>query len=70
MTTCFIGMSPSFEFALYTLFFLIGEEDNFVHFDKYRVNIKCHNYNYKGKKKIGTCYPILLWFYYFKQYII
>ena len=27
-STCFLGMSPAFEMALYTLCFLAGEEEN------------------------------------------
>lgn len=47
-------MSPAFELALYTLAFLVGEENNeiqigdFLILDKYRLNIKCYKFNDHG----------------------
>lgn len=54
----FIGTSPEFEFALYTLCFICGEEDNHLSLntgnDTYKLNIKC--YTMDGNK-IGTTFP-------------
>ena len=56
--TSFIGVSPEFEFALYTLAFLAGEEENFVTLDTgeeaFDLNVKCHKYD-RGSK-VGSCY--------------
>jgi len=57
--TSFIGVSPEFEMALYTLCFLLGEEDNEVTLrthgsDEFLLNIKCYTY---ARDKIGTAYP-------------
>ncbi|XP_063059266.1 uridylate-specific endoribonuclease B isoform X2 [Engraulis encrasicolus] len=55
----FIGVSPEFEFALYTLCFLTSpnHERVKVSFSLYEVEIVCHHYN---QKHIGTTYPVLL----------
>jgi poly(U)-specific endoribonuclease len=54
----FIGVSPEFEFALYTLCFLAGEEENYVDIrtgtDTFKVKIKC--YRMDGGK-VGTTFP-------------
>lgn len=56
--TSFIGVSPEFEFALYTLAFLAGEEENFVTLDTgeeaFDLNVKCHKYD-RGSK-VGSRY--------------
>ena len=55
----FIGVSPEFEMALYTLCFLLGEEENEVRLDTgtgdaFSLVIKC--YSMSGDK-IGTTFP-------------
>ena len=56
--TTLIGVSPEFEMALYTLCFLLGEEENEVTLntgtDEFVLNIKCYTY---ARDKIGTAFP-------------
>ena len=52
----FIGTSPEFEIAMYTLCFLCGEEDNRLDLLDYNINIKC----YRHRGHLGTSYPELL----------
>ncbi|KAL3780300.1 hypothetical protein ACHAW5_005714 [Stephanodiscus triporus] len=60
--TSFIGVSPEFELALYTMAFMrtlhTGEEDNYVTLDvgggeAFDLNVKCHTYN---GDQVGSCY--------------
>ncbi|XP_028838781.1 uridylate-specific endoribonuclease B [Denticeps clupeoides] len=54
----FIGVSPEFEFALYTLCFLTSPNERVkVSFSLYDLEIVCHHYN---QKHIGTTYPVLV----------
>ncbi|KAM6970538.1 uridylate-specific endoribonuclease B [Aplochiton taeniatus] len=54
----FIGVSPEFEFALYTLCFLSSPNERVkVTFSSYEVEIVCHHHN---QKHIGTTYPVLV----------
>jgi len=57
--TSFIGVSPEFELALYTLAFLAGEEENFVTLDTgngeaFDLKVKC--FKYDGGSKVGSSY--------------
>lgn len=52
-----VGVSPEFEFALYTLCFYCGQEDNYVDLGPYRVNVKCYR---MGENRIGSVFPIAL----------
>ncbi|KAL8159025.1 hypothetical protein V2J09_000562 [Rumex salicifolius] len=54
VSSSFVGVSPEFEVALYTLCFFLGEEDNRVQLGPYSVNIKC----YRLGNKIGSVFPI------------
>jgi len=60
-----VGSSPEFEFALYTLCFLVDKEENhFIevgpHDHIYRVNIKCYRWttNEKNTELIAAIFPI------------
>ncbi|MCJ8740496.1 hypothetical protein PDJAM_G00059790 [Pangasius djambal] len=54
----FVGVSPEFEFALYTLCFITSPNERVrVSFSLYDVEIVCHHYN---QKHIGTTYPVLI----------
>lgn len=56
--TSFIGVSPEFEIALYTMCFLVGEQENQITLDTgtdlFHLNIKCFK---MAREKIGTCFP-------------
>lgn len=56
--TSFIGVSPEFELALYTMAFLAGDNENIVTLDTggecFDLNVKCHKYD--GDSKVGSCY--------------
>ncbi|MCO5593917.1 hypothetical protein L7F22_047936 [Adiantum nelumboides] len=55
VSSTFVGVSPEFELALYTLCFYLGEEDNYLELGPYSVNIKCYHL---GREKMGSCFPI------------
>jgi poly(U)-specific endoribonuclease len=60
VSTSFIGVSPEFELALYTLAFLGGQEDNFCCLDgEHELNIKCYSIGHGHGRKIGTAFPEL-----------
>jgi len=56
--TSFIGVSPEFEFAVYTTCFLMGEEENEVVLntgtDEFHLKIRCYKI---ARDKIGTAFP-------------
>jgi len=56
--TSFIGVSPEFEFAIYTTCFLLGSEENDVVLktgtDEFHLNIRCYKI---ANDKIGTSFP-------------
>ena len=56
VSTTFVGVSPEFEVALYTLCFYGGSEDNYVEVGPYAVNIKCYRH---GRDRIGSAFPIV-----------
>ena len=56
--TSFIGVSPEFEIALYTMCFLVGQEENIVELNTGTGDIfklKCKVYT-MAKDKIGTSF--------------
>eukprot|EP00548_Thalassiothrix_antarctica_P006006 CAMPEP_0194130756 /NCGR_PEP_ID=MMETSP0152-20130528/1722_1 /TAXON_ID=1049557 /ORGANISM="Thalassiothrix antarctica, Strain L6-D1" /LENGTH=501 /DNA_ID=CAMNT_0038825365 /DNA_START=165 /DNA_END=1670 /DNA_ORIENTATION=- len=56
--TSFIGTSPEFELALYTMCFVAGEENNAITLDTgsdiFDLNIRCYQ---MGKDMVGTSFP-------------
>eukprot|EP00897_Mesotaenium_endlicherianum_P005443 jgi/Mesen1/4927/ME000246S04149 len=56
VTSSFIGVSPEFELALYTLCYYAGGEDNRVQMAQYEVNVKVYRL---GQDKIGSAFPIV-----------
>ncbi|TPX60668.1 hypothetical protein PhCBS80983_g01583 [Powellomyces hirtus] len=58
VSTFFIGTSPEFEIALYTLVFLAGSEDNNVVLDGVELNLKCHKFQSRGVVRLGSVYPV------------
>jgi len=55
--TDFIGVSPEFEMAIYTMCFIVGEEENYVELDTgtdvFELAVKVHT---MARNKIGTSY--------------
>jgi len=57
VSSMFIGTSPEFELALYTLCFLAGQEENIVQVGDYEVKIKVYRISSKYGDKVGSAYP-------------
>uniref|UniRef100_K3WX75 EndoU domain-containing protein n=1 Tax=Globisporangium ultimum (strain ATCC 200006 / CBS 805.95 / DAOM BR144) TaxID=431595 RepID=K3WX75_GLOUD len=57
VSTSFIGVSPEFELALYTLCFMNGKENNHIQLGPYWCNIKCFSFGHGDRVKIGTAFP-------------
>jgi len=65
LSSSFIGTSPEFEVAIYTLCFLLDEAENHIcevgepdHI--YHVNIKCYRWKNNDSGKIAACFPIAI----------
>ncbi|XP_042043583.1 poly(U)-specific endoribonuclease-B-like isoform X2 [Salvia splendens] len=54
VSSTLVGVSPEFEFAIYTLCFYLGQEENHVELGPYPVNIKC----YRLGNRIGSAFPV------------
>ena len=57
--TSFIGVSPEFEMALYTMCFLVGEESNVIRLDTGtgdEFELNCKVYRFGGRDKISTSF--------------
>lgn len=57
VSSSFIGVSPEFEFALYTLCFFSGQEKSIVQCGPYKVEMTCFRWNAAGKVYIATSFP-------------
>jgi len=57
-STSFVGVSPEFEIALYTLCFLCGEAENVICLGKYELVIKCIRTEVEGL--IEAVFPTLV----------
>ncbi|PNH03929.1 Poly(U)-specific endoribonuclease-B [Tetrabaena socialis] len=61
VSTFFVGTSPEFELALYTMCFLCGEgEKTFLEIAQYDLNVVCYRISSKYGDKVATAYPDLL----------
>ncbi|KAI9292641.1 hypothetical protein K502DRAFT_319489 [Neoconidiobolus thromboides FSU 785] len=55
----FIGTSPEFEMALYTLCFLTEQEKISASFSGIETAIIVHSFQSMGQRKLGSCYPTI-----------
>mmetsp|Transcript_20527 Transcript_20527/g.28344 ORF Transcript_20527/g.28344 Transcript_20527/m.28344 type:complete len:286 (-) Transcript_20527:76-933(-) len=60
ISTSFMGVSPEFEVALYTLMFLASGEKTTVELDGFKVSIRCYHIHTKHGVHIGSSFPELL----------
>ncbi|GFR44250.1 hypothetical protein Agub_g5452 [Astrephomene gubernaculifera] len=61
-STFFVGTSPEFELALYTLIFLCNpqQDKTFLELGPYDMNVVCYRIRSKYGDKVATAYPELL----------
>ncbi|CAB1117430.1 unnamed protein product [Ectocarpus sp. CCAP 1310/34] len=57
ISSSFVGVSPEFEIALYTLLFLLDQEKTIVDCGPYRVQVTTYIFREDGKKYIGSAFP-------------
>lgn len=57
VSSMFIGTSPEFEMALYTVCFLAGQEENIMQLGDYEVKIKVYRIRSKYGDKVGSAFP-------------
>lgn len=57
ISSSFIGTSPEFEFALYTLCFYCGGEVNHIELGEYQVKLTCHKWNQGHRTYVATSFP-------------
>jgi len=60
VSTSFIGVSPEFEFALYTMMFLASGERTVCELDGFDVAIRCYHINTRSGLRLGSSFPELL----------
>lgn len=56
-SSSFIGTSPEFEIALYTMCFFTGGDKDNLKCGPYNVEVTCYKYTFRGKTHIGTSFP-------------
>jgi hypothetical protein len=57
VSSMWVGSSPEFEMALYTLCFAAGQEENMVQIGPYDVKIRCYRIRSKYGDKVGSTFP-------------
>lgn len=60
VSTMWVGTSPEFELALYSLCFFAGQERNRITCGDYDVVIKCYRIHSKYGDKVSSCFPELI----------
>ncbi|CAL5223946.1 g6549 [Coccomyxa viridis] len=60
VSSIFIGTSPEFELALYTLCFVAGAEENIVTIAGYELKMRTYHIHSKYGDKVGSSFPELL----------
>lgn len=59
VSTMFVGTSPEFELALYSMCFFAGDEVNSVTCGQYNLDVKAYKWNcHGGTDKVATVFPI------------
>ncbi|KAG9290932.1 hypothetical protein G9A89_011082 [Geosiphon pyriformis] len=53
----FVGTSPEFELALYTLLFYLERQDTAFIVQDIRLNMKVHSFYQDGLRRLGSAYP-------------
>ncbi|KAI0225512.1 hypothetical protein L0F63_000371 [Massospora cicadina] len=53
----FVGTSPEFELALYTLCFLTGQDRVAASLSGFEIDIVTHSFKSRGERRLGSCYP-------------
>ncbi|CAG8701043.1 9010_t:CDS:2 [Dentiscutata erythropus] len=59
-STSFIGTSPEFELAMYTMLFLLKHSDTHVTLDDANLNLKIYPFDQNGIRFIGSAFPMIL----------
>uniref|UniRef100_A0A1D1YXW8 Poly(U)-specific endoribonuclease-B n=1 Tax=Anthurium amnicola TaxID=1678845 RepID=A0A1D1YXW8_9ARAE len=63
-STSFVGTSPEFELAMYTLLYYLNKEDTKVTFDDVDLNIKVFPFHEKGghgERLLGSAFPMVIY---------
>ncbi|XP_071807725.1 uridylate-specific endoribonuclease B-like [Asterias amurensis] len=56
----FIGVSPEFEVALYTVLYFVGGKSNMVEIDEYDLEVTVHKFSRKPLDLLSSCYPTII----------